>query len=91
MKLLWNPDIDVRAEIADICQAFYGPAGEAMTAFNLRLFERFAMKWENAKPIWGQYYVHPEYYYGQSYPLPKSNILLDCWKLHALRWGFSTN
>ncbi len=75
MKLLWNPDIDVAAELADVCKAFYGPAGEDMTKFNLYLIERYAMAWKDARPIWDQYYVSPHNYYGESYTAAEINHL----------------
>lgn len=68
MRLLWNPDLDVTAEIKDICQAFYGPAGESMAAFYLLLAERYERPWAKPRAIWGQYYVWPQNYYGESYP-----------------------
>jgi len=36
-KALWNPDLDVRATIADYCRAAYGPAAEAMLRYHERL------------------------------------------------------
>jgi hypothetical protein len=33
-KALWNPDLDVRATIADYCQAAYGPAAEVMMNYH---------------------------------------------------------
>ena len=68
MRLLWNPKLDVAAEIEDVCHRFYGPAGDSMTAFYRRLIDRYEMKWKQPRLIWEQYYVAPELYYGQSYP-----------------------
>ena len=36
-KALWNPDLDVRAVIADYCRAAYGPAAEPMLRYHERL------------------------------------------------------
>jgi hypothetical protein len=33
-KALWNPDLDVRAAIADYCSAAYGPGAEAMLRYH---------------------------------------------------------
>lgn len=33
-KALWNPDLDVRATIADYCRAAYGPAAEVMMNYH---------------------------------------------------------
>ena len=67
-RLLWDPDLDVAAEIADVCRRLYGPAGETMTAFYRRLIERYEMPWANAELVWGQFYLTPDLYYGQSLP-----------------------
>lgn len=68
MRLLWNPDLDVDAEIEDLCNRFYGPAGETMHAFYDRLIRRYEMTWEDPTLVFNQYYVTPDLYYGQSYP-----------------------
>ena len=70
MRLLWNPDLDVDAEIRDVCHAFYGPAAEPMIRFYKLLAERYEMRWKNPRPIWNQYYVWPRNYYGESYDPP---------------------
>ena len=67
-RLLWNPDLDVAAEIADLCRHSYGPAGDTMTAFYRRLIERYEMPWKNPELAWGQFYLTPDLYYGQSLP-----------------------
>ncbi len=36
LRLLWNPDLDLKAEMADYCQKAYGPAAEPM----LRYYEK---------------------------------------------------
>ncbi len=36
-KALWNPDLDVRAAIADYCRAAYGPGADAMQRYFGRL------------------------------------------------------
>lgn len=36
-KALWNPDLDVRAAIADYCRAAYGPAAAPMQRYHDRL------------------------------------------------------
>lgn len=36
-KTLWNPDLDVRATIADYCRAAYGPGATAMLRYHERL------------------------------------------------------
>ena len=36
-KALWNPDLDVRATIADYCRAAYGPGADAMLRYHERL------------------------------------------------------
>ena len=36
-KALWNPDLDVRATIADYCRAAYGPGAAAMLRYHERL------------------------------------------------------
>ncbi len=67
-RLLWDPDLDVAAEIADVCRRLYGPAGDTMTAFYRRLIERYEMPWTNPELVWGQFYLTPDLYYGQSLP-----------------------
>ncbi|MCF7854873.1 MAG: DUF4838 domain-containing protein [Candidatus Pacebacteria bacterium] len=68
MRLQWDPQLDVTADIADACQAFYGPAGDTMTAFHRRLIQCYEKEWGNPLLIWGQYFATPGLYYGQSYP-----------------------
>ena len=68
MRLLWNPDLDVKAEIADVCGRFYGPAGATMTEFYSRLIERYETPWKDPKLTWGQYYLDEDLYFVQSYP-----------------------
>ena len=63
-----TPDLDVAAEIADVCRRLYGPAGDTMTAFYRRLIERYEMPWTNPELVWGQFYLTPDLYYGQSLP-----------------------
>ena len=36
-KALWNPDLDVKATVADYCRAAYGPAADAMQRYFDRL------------------------------------------------------
>jgi hypothetical protein len=67
-RLLWDPELDVAAEIEDLCRHLYGPAGESMAAFYRRLIDRYEMQWDNPPMLWDQYYLAPELYYGQSYP-----------------------
>lgn len=54
-RLLWNPDLDVAAEIADLCHHSYGPAGDTMTAFYRLLIERYEMPWKNPEMAWDQF------------------------------------
>ena len=65
-RLLWDPDLDVAAEIEDLCRSLYGPAGDTMTAFYRLLIERYEMQWENPSLVWDQFYLTPDLYYGQS-------------------------
>ena len=67
-RLLWDPDLDVAAEIADVCRRSYGPAGHTMTAFYRRLIERYEMQWTNPELVWDQFYLTPDLYYGESLP-----------------------
>ena len=67
-RLLWNPDLDVNAEIRDVCERFFGPAGATMTAFYLRLIERYERPWKGAKLTWDQYYLDDDLYFRQSFP-----------------------
>ena len=41
-KLLWNPEWDVIRLIEEFCHGYYGPAGEAMAAYNRILRESLA-------------------------------------------------
>ncbi len=68
LRLLWNPEMDVDAEIADATEKFFGPAGESMNQFYTELIDGYELEWQNANLIWGQYYAHPDLYYAQSYP-----------------------
>jgi len=67
LRMLWDPNLDVNAEIKDVCHNFYGPAGEAMNAFYRHLIDRYEQEWDNAQLIYGMYYATPELYYGRSY------------------------
>ena len=67
-RLLWDPNLDIAAEIADVCRHSYGPAGDTMTAFYRRLIERYEMPWKNPELAWDQFYLTPDLYYGQSLP-----------------------
>jgi hypothetical protein len=49
-KALWNPDLDVRAAIADYCRAAYGPAAEVMQQYHDAL-ERISDKVRNDKEL----------------------------------------
>lgn len=68
MRMLWNPEIDIDAEIQDLTRRFYGPAGGSINSFYRLLIDRYEMEWKGAgAPIWQQYYATPNLYYGQSY------------------------
>ena len=67
MRLLWNPDLDVNAEIDDVCKHFYGPAGATMAEFYKLLIARYEMPWQKPKLTWDQYYLDNDLYFGQSY------------------------
>ena len=41
MRLLWNPELDVEAAIADYCGGFYGRGGAPMADFHRLLAERY--------------------------------------------------
>jgi len=49
-KALWNPDLDVRATIADYCRAAYGPAAEVMQQYHDAL-EKISDKVRNDKEL----------------------------------------
>lgn len=68
MRLLWNPDLDVDAEIADICRRFFGPAGDTMLEFHEKLIARCEKPWDNPELVENQFYATPDLYYGQSFP-----------------------
>ena len=66
MRLLWNPQLDIDAELTDICRAFYGPAGETMLAFYRRLIDRYeSVEWPQ-NIVEG--YAPPTLFYGQTFP-----------------------
>ncbi len=67
LDLLWDPDIDVQAEIQDLCNKFYGSAGSSMRDFYSRLISRYEIEWSSPLLSQGQYYADPELYYEQSY------------------------
>ncbi len=67
MRMLWNPELDVNAEIDDICHHFFGPSGETMAEFYKLLIERYEMPWTKPKLTWGQYYLSNDLYFGQSF------------------------
>ncbi len=67
MRLLWNPELDVNAEIDDLCRNFFGPAGGTMAEFYKLLAARYEMPWKDPKLTWDQYYLDYDLYYGQSY------------------------
>lgn len=68
MRLLWNPDLDVDAEIADICGRFFGPAGGTMREFHEKLIARCEKPWDKPELVENQFYATPDLYYGQSFP-----------------------
>lgn len=86
MQMLWNPDLDVTAELDDLCRRFFGPAGETMFEFYSRLIERYEMPWTNPKLTWDQYYLDEDLYFRQSYPPDEINriaLLLERAKTEA--------
>jgi hypothetical protein len=68
MRLLWNPDLDIDAEIDDLCRQFYGPAGGSMAEFYKRLIAGYERPWRKAPRQWDQYYLDNDLYFGQSFP-----------------------
>lgn len=40
LRLLWNPDLDLKAAMVDYCEKAYGPAGEAMLRYHQKLEAR---------------------------------------------------
>ena len=68
MRLLWNPDLDIDAEIDDLCRQFYGPAGEPMAEFYKRLIAGYERPWQKPTRQWDQYYLDNDLYFDQSFP-----------------------
>ncbi|MFM8495771.1 MAG: hypothetical protein ACKOEM_09625, partial [Planctomycetia bacterium] len=68
MRLLWNPDLDVDAEIADVCDRFFGPAGDTMREFHEQLVARCERPWDRPELLESKFYATPDLYYGQSFP-----------------------
>jgi hypothetical protein len=66
--LLWDPDLYVAAEIADLCRRLYGPAGDTMTASYRLLIQRYEMPWGNPELVWDQFHLTPDLYFGRSLP-----------------------
>lgn len=40
-RLLWNPDLDINAYVAEYCKDFFGPAAEPMEALHRLLMDRY--------------------------------------------------
>ncbi len=66
LRLLWDPDMNVEAFLADYCERFYGPAAEPMHAFYRLLIDRWeGVAWPQSI---SQSYASPLLIYGQTYP-----------------------
>ncbi len=79
MKLLWNPDLDIDAYLADYCEHFFGPAAQPMTDFYRLLIDRY----ENV--VWPDLADHdytPVHIYGQTYT-PEVIAHLESYLLQA--------
>jgi hypothetical protein len=47
-KLMWNPDLDVDAMLAEYCQIMFGPAGPDVSTYYQTIIKRWeGRKWEN--------------------------------------------
>ncbi len=57
-QLLWNPDADVDALLAEFYQAFYGPAAQPMSAYWPAIFQA----WENTIATEHEYFLAPAIY-----------------------------
>ncbi len=57
-QLMWNPELDVDALLAEFYPTFYGPAGDAMSAYWGALFTA----WEETIVTEHEYYVIPAIY-----------------------------
>jgi hypothetical protein len=68
MRLLWNPELDVDAEIDDLCHHFYGPAGGTMAEFTKRLIAGYERPWKKPHRQWDQYYLDNDLYFKESFP-----------------------
>ena len=68
MRLLWDPTLDVDAEIDDVCGKFFGPAGDSMAAFYKRLAAGYEKPWHDPDLVWDQYYLDNALYFEQSFP-----------------------
>jgi len=75
MRLLWDPDLDVDAEIDDLCRHFYGPAGATMAEFHKALAAGYEKPWTNPDRVWDQYYLDNDLYFLQSFPPAETDRL----------------
>lgn len=57
-RLLWNPDVDVDALLAEFYEKFYGPAAEPMAAYWNAIYQA----WENTIVTEHEFFVAPAIY-----------------------------
>ena len=57
-QLMWNPDTDIQAELAEFYEKFYGPAAKPMQAY----WEAIFQAWENTIVTEHEYFVAPAIY-----------------------------
>ena len=57
-ELMWNPDVDVDAKLAEFYPKFYGPAAKPMEAYWSAIYQA----WENTLATEHEYFVSPAIY-----------------------------
>ncbi|WLE98242.1 MAG: DUF4838 domain-containing protein [Candidatus Electrothrix communis] len=57
-QLMWNPDTDIQAELAEFYEKFYGPAAKPMQAY----WEAIFQAWENTIVTEHEYFLAPAIY-----------------------------
>jgi hypothetical protein len=69
-RLMWNPDEDVDALLAEFYPKFYGPAAEPMRAYWTAIYDA----WENTICTEHEYFVAPAIYTPEVMSVMKTNI-----------------
>lgn len=80
-QLMWNPDVDVKAQLAEFYPKFYGPAAAPMAEYWNAIYDA----WEKTLSTEHEYFVAPAIYTPQLVEVLKKNIADGIRLLEPLR------